>query len=335
MSSLLLAMTLLTGVEATLVSLRGSVEVALPGTPYRSGKEGEVLGEGSRVRTGAQSEAMLRLDDGSTLKLRERGEMQVAAVKRPESTKTAMVLFFGRLWSKVTKSGSDHFDVVTPTTTAGVRGTEFTTAVADDGSTRVDVGEGSVAVDNEDEKATVGAGQGVESSGTDVSAPHKSTAGDWDKWSAEKRTNLQKNGETIARGQKAKIDKRRAEVERLSKRQKELKEEYREADEPRRAEIKRELQRNAERLGELGVRAASQFGQFEHWGELAEDPEFGAKFMGAGFVRSELKRMRAVRVDLERMIAEGTDIGGRLAEGSVDLSRTANESRGVADLFPR
>src|SRR4029079_8317578 len=140
------------------------------------------------------------------------------------------------------------------------------------------------------------------------------------------RDNLQKNGDGIARGAKARVEARRREIERLNGEQKKLKERYKAASEDERPGIKKQLQKNAARLAELGVRAEGQFGQFEHWGELAEDPDFGAKFLGAGFVRSELKRMRALHAEFQQMIAEGTDLSMKGMEKAIDDMRDGKKT---------
>ncbi|MCC6809974.1 MAG: FecR domain-containing protein [Deltaproteobacteria bacterium] len=335
----LVALQWITGVEATVASFSGTVSVAPPGGDLRAAQKGEVLKESSRVKTGAQSEVTLVLSDGSTLKLREKSEMQVAVVKT-EQQKPAMVLFFGRLWSKIaTKVGGNQFDVVTPSCVAGVRGTEFETAAGEDGSTRVTVNEGNVAVDNEKKQVAVGAGQQADGSTSGVDAPKSKSDTDWNKWNAEKRGNLQKNGEAIARETKEKIDARRAEAQALFEKQKALKEEYPNATDARKAAIKEEVTKNARRLAELGVRATGQFGAFEHWGELADDPEFGAKFTGSGYVRSELKRLRRVKAEFDKMIAEGTDMSVRSLEKMMDDmgggKKTIKDKKGSSkdDLF--
>lgn len=338
MNTLVVALHLFVSVDATITAMNGTVTVAPPAGEFRAAKKGETLGEGSRVRTAAASDATLQLTDGSMLKLREKSEMQVAVVKT-ESPRPAMVLFFGRLWSKVQKvaGGSASFEVVTGSAVAGVRGTEFETAAGDDGSARVTVTEGSVAVDNEKKQVSVGAGQQTDASASSVDAPKPKSDTDWKKWEADKRANLQKNGESIAKDTKESIDARAAEAQKLYERQKALKEEFPNATDERKEEIKAEVRKNAQRLAELGVRVTGQFGTFEHWGELASDPAF--KFAGSGYIKGELSKLRKVKANFDKMVAEGTDMSVKSLEKMMDDmsggKKTIKDKKGSSkdDLF--
>jgi hypothetical protein len=340
MNVIALVLTLnLGGIDATITAMSGKVSVATDGGDYRAATKGQVVKEGSRVKTGPQSEVTMTLTTGVTLKLRESSEMQVQALKT-ENPKPAMVLFIGRLWSKISaKVGGNQFDVITPTCVAGARGTEYETAAGDDGSTRVTVNEGKVGVDNDDKEVAVGAGQQADGGASSVDAPKAKSETDWAKWNAEKKANLQKNGESITKEAKSSIDARNAEAQRLFEAQKALKEEYPNASDERKEAIKAELRKNGARLAELGVRVSGQFGQFEHWGELAEDPDFGAKFAGSGFVRSELKRLRKVKANFDKMIAEGTDMSVKSLEKMMDDmsggKKTIKDKKGSTkdDLF--
>jgi hypothetical protein len=203
----------------------------------------------------------------------------------------------------------------------------------------VTVHEGNVAVDNEKKQVSVSAGQQADANASAVDAPKSKSDTDWKQWNDEKRQNLQKNGEAIAKDTNASIEARRSEAQKLFERQKALKDEYPNANDQRKAEIKAEMQKNGARLAELGVRAAGQFGAFEHWGELADDPEFGAKFMGSGYVRSELKRLRKVKENFDKMIAEGTDMSVKSLEKMMDDmgggKKTIKDKKGSSkdDLF--
>ena len=161
-------------IAAEVVDMRGTVEVRPPSTSdFHAAARGDQADEGSRVRTGPSSEATLRFSDGSQVKVSERSSMLVSHVSnRRKRARSVVVLFCGRLWAKITKHGGEAaFDVATPNAVAGVRGTQFTTTVADDGSARVQVDEGTVAVSNDDKSKSVSAGQGAEAMDTGVRSP--------------------------------------------------------------------------------------------------------------------------------------------------------------------
>src|SRR6185437_11781807 len=84
--------------------------------------------------------------------------------------KTSIILFFGKIWSRVTHAANDkpHYEVAMANAVAGVRGTEFGAAVADDGSVRISVNQGQVAVDGDSGHSQVGAQQQVDADDSSV-----------------------------------------------------------------------------------------------------------------------------------------------------------------------
>lgn len=113
-------------------------------------KPGDIISENESVQTAKSSACDLQIKDseaGIVLRMKSESSFQLKTItangKQVPSTVvsvgTAMVNVSGKL-----KSG-ENFQVVTPTQTAGVRGTKFEVNVTKDGSTSLSVSEGKVA----------------------------------------------------------------------------------------------------------------------------------------------------------------------------------------------
>ena len=95
--------------------------------------------------TGPGAKAGLTLDDGSRVEVFESSRVEVNALLPEEKSKFSVSLFFGRVAAKLKRLRGDDV-VITPTMVAGVRGTDFTVCVTEDGTSVVSVTKGQVAV---------------------------------------------------------------------------------------------------------------------------------------------------------------------------------------------
>lgn len=327
--------------QAEAVQLKGRVDAASKGGSFAAVTAGQAFEEGTRIKTGEDGAITVKLHDGSRLELRGRSSMVISKVAQEPGQRSAVVLFFGKLWSKVAPQRKTDFEIITPTAVAGVRGTEFVTVAADDGDSAVYVSEGKVGVDNEKKKVDVTAGTSTEAGSDSVSTPKKQgKEPEWKGYEKEHREKLLKNGEQVAKGMKERIDERSAEASRLAERQRVLKEELKgEPSQSRKDEIMAELRKNAARLQQIGARVDGQVGAWEHWGELAEDPAYADRFYGSGFIKGELGKLRELKASLDRMVAEGTDLSmkgmEKMMDDMRDLKPTIKDKKGSAgdELF--
>ena len=112
--------------------------------------EGGNLRPGDRVTTGRNSEALLRLADGSDMRVYASSEvyLQDLSGNATSGTKVALQVLSGNVFTKVRKlvNRNSSFTVDTPVLTLGVRGTTFAVGVDEHGRGRVAVGEGTVEV---------------------------------------------------------------------------------------------------------------------------------------------------------------------------------------------
>lgn len=306
-------------IAAELTEVRGVVEVRpASASDFHHAARGEQTEEGSRIRTGADGQATLRFSDGSQVKVSERSAMLVTHVSNGEKERSAIVLFCGRLWSKIAKhQGETAFDVATPNAVAGVRGTEFVTTVADDGTARVQVSEGTVAVSSDDKSSkSVHAGESTDANDAGVGTVGQPS--DDNQFRSAHQKNMLANGEAIARKMSERIEQRRAKAQEIDGRQKTLRQELATASAARAGAIRDEMRANAAKLSDLRERAEGGFGVFDHWAELAADPVFRDSFAGSGYIRSELQRLKKVHASFDALIAEGTDLSMKSMDKMLD-----------------
>src|SRR5687768_15629520 len=91
------------GPTGKLTEVVGPVFVTPPGASEAAARAGTAVTAGTRVRTGKEGSATVSFEDGSLLRVQPLSAVQLSGNKRP-SRKNSLVLFFGRVWSRVTKA---------------------------------------------------------------------------------------------------------------------------------------------------------------------------------------------------------------------------------------
>jgi hypothetical protein len=119
--------------EAKVIAFRGSTSIN-----DRPGALGMTLGEGGRIRTGANAFLSIALADGSTITLPSQSVIRIERLRRLRLTGEMERLFRledGRSQTEVTPrtNDRDRFEIRTPVSVAAVRGTDFRVAVLDGG----------------------------------------------------------------------------------------------------------------------------------------------------------------------------------------------------------
>lgn len=190
---------------------------------YAPVASGASLASGSRLRVGEGAGAQVRFADGTSTTIFGGSEILLHATRESEKRPNAVILFFGRAWSEVLKAagGETRFEVRSANAVAGVRGTRFEVGVASDGSTRVLVREGIVAVAGDDPSARapamVGGGSEIETTHEGRLLEKKGISEDanWDKWFADRAEAMSKNALKIVRHLDERLEKKRAELKGL------------------------------------------------------------------------------------------------------------------------
>lgn len=167
---------------ATLESANGAI-YRVTGTGVEVVQPGEKIKKGDRVRAAKDSDAVLKLSDGSRVEMRERSEFYVTE----NGQGTTLHLERGDVIVEAAKQIKRHLFVETPDSLVSVTGTTFAVASGTKGS-RVSVVEGEVHFDHANSRAVLRPGdQGVSSR-----AIERGTVQDAVAWSrnAEKYTKL-------------------------------------------------------------------------------------------------------------------------------------------------
>jgi hypothetical protein len=136
-----------------IIAASGPVEHAYHRNVFVPVRVGMTLGEGDRLRTGANGFVTLEFEDGSHLLLTQDSMIEIGTLRRTELTGAkdrVILLRRGEVDSEVTHSTqrADRFQIRSPSVVAGVRGTRFRVNYDnDDRLTAVAVLDGEVGVD--------------------------------------------------------------------------------------------------------------------------------------------------------------------------------------------
>jgi ferric-dicitrate binding protein FerR (iron transport regulator) len=331
------------GTGGRLVSVSGTVWTQAPGAEEIRARVGEQLEPGTKIRTAAESQAEVAFEDGSILVVQSQSSLVLSGIKRQQKKKTSILIFFGRIWNKVSRKLGDRvsYEVNTPIVVCGVRGTEFEAAVGEDGSVRIWVGQGVVNVSDVDRHKTLNAGEEVEA---DVDSVGEVDAAedqpDWEQWRSRKRERVRQQGRNIIDKFKNRILSRRERLEELRKQQEEIEALRKQAIERARAgdseaieEIRKynqQLVDIADAIADLGDAAGSQFGLVDHFADLATDPRFN--MIDGKYVAAEAAGMRRIKAMFDKMIAEGTDIS---MEAMEKMLREMSDGQRGSLKFPK
>lgn len=119
---------------ATITSLEGKAEVKLAGqTSWAAVQSGAILNEGDTLKTDANSKATLAIGSKSevgTVEVSERSQLLLSSMmfdQKANTSKTLLDLAMGEVLVKAQKVQGEQskFEVKTPTSIVGVRGTVF------------------------------------------------------------------------------------------------------------------------------------------------------------------------------------------------------------------
>ncbi|HLM60589.1 MAG TPA: FecR domain-containing protein [Pyrinomonadaceae bacterium] len=135
---------------ATVENANGAVYVVSDALESRQLAAGEQLQKGERVRTAKDSDAVLRLADGSTVEMRERSEFSVTENRRGITVQ----LERGDVIVEAAKQHNGRLYIQTPDSLVSVKGTIFAVESGTKGS-RVSVVEGEVQVNHSGKDETL------------------------------------------------------------------------------------------------------------------------------------------------------------------------------------
>jgi len=187
--------------EGKLVEMSGPVEVLpLDSEKWKPAAAGMALIAGDTVRTGKKGRAFITLGDDVELRLGSETSVEIQLEENTDARRRAVGLLLGVLFTKVISAEGEEkpFEVQTANAVAGVRGTEFTTAVALDGTVRASVQEGRVVLESEEKavELTPGYFSEAESEKAPLAAA-KDPKADLEAWRQERRAKILENAPAV------------------------------------------------------------------------------------------------------------------------------------------
>ncbi|MFA6321422.1 MAG: FecR domain-containing protein [Candidatus Omnitrophota bacterium] len=121
--------------QAKVISTKGDTMVKKAGeSSWVAAKVDMTVNQGDMVKTGKSSNAILNLGGAGNVEVKENSQLSVAQLVQDSSTgdkKTLLDLAMGEVFIKAEKlrSKEEKFEVKTPTSIVGVRGTKFSVKV--------------------------------------------------------------------------------------------------------------------------------------------------------------------------------------------------------------
>lgn len=211
---------------AQIAELAGPVEVmALDADAWTPAKAGQALAAGDSVRAGKHGRALVRLGDDIKLRL---GAGTTIVIQPPEESnggQRGVALLLGSLFAKVTAppGGECPFEVAGSNAVAGVRGTEFSSAVALDGTFRAEVTKGKVVVEGDGASVDLTPGQFSQvSDDQKPSAPAGDTGVKLSAWLEKRRQAVLARAPEICERWMTRLERLRARFEKLEQRAAEI-----------------------------------------------------------------------------------------------------------------
>lgn len=147
--------------SADIVFIEGWVDLKTGGEIMEA-FEGDILRTGDSVITGDDSYAELSQKNLSTIKVQPNSVFTITEKEGDGGKETVLSTTVGSVSYKFGKLFGKEPKIATPSTIAGVRGTEFTVYAAEDGSSLVAVTSGLVTVSSQGKSVDLTADEGVE-----------------------------------------------------------------------------------------------------------------------------------------------------------------------------
>jgi hypothetical protein len=297
---------------------------------------------GDNIRTGDDGRGLIRLVDDSIIRIQSNSHIVLNTIISPAEKKNSVLLFFGRVWNRISKKAlrKKVFEVQTPTAVCGVRGTDFETASYDDGTMLVKVNTGNVEVDNEVSQKSLSANQGTRVGfGQKEIVAETDYKPDWERNQEEARENLLSDGRKYGGYVHDEIYKRRDEMKQLVNQATDLnakKERLKAiasdakgkgdfiAFESYMDEIKKMGEEQKElnkKIAYYARRLECHFGLFSHYGDIAKHPALSKRFQGKEFILNQLDNIESVRAEFNAMVEEGMKMSMEDMEDMMDEMR--------------
>lgn len=328
-------------IAMTLVSVRGSVTVSKTrkDAPVAA-RAGMTLDGGSILHTGDDSYAEVSIDGASRVRVFPRSELALPNTVRKASIKRSLMLYVGRVWNEIRKTGEVNYELVTANAVCGVRGTVFETGVSVDGAVLTRVSEGTVNVAGDNGSVDVGAMQQVSADENGVGSLQASRSDpDWNAITSPKASRLTKEAKSIVAKTMNGIAAERTELESLSNRQKDLAK-TRDSlissglapDHAKVAALGSQIAHLGDQIADTAERLNSKFGLLDAIKEVANDSRF--PMADRDVVHGQIQQAQQIRAAVEGIANAAAAIPTRVINAPSQLQNNtgANGADRAASL---
>jgi Flp pilus assembly protein TadD/outer membrane receptor protein involved in Fe transport len=143
--------------SATIVSVRGDVDYSVDGKTWHDAAKGQQVGANTRLRTGDDSRAAIKLSTGAILRIDELSLVDLVPPSQPDNS-VALSIIEG-LFYFFSRSTPEAVEILTPSATGAIRGTEFNLSVSRQGATTYAMVEGGVDITSEGHSVSLAGGE--------------------------------------------------------------------------------------------------------------------------------------------------------------------------------
>jgi|SRR5581483_3511290 len=162
--SLFVSLHALAAPAGQIQSAKGSVWIVVPGAPEHGASSGDAVDQGMTVRTEADSQAVIRFQDGQVVALKSNSLFQVRQYKFDKDKPEAGSIFFSlvkgglrAITGLIGEKNRPGWKLATPVVTIGIRGTDFLAAIQQGVYTHVNLG--AISMTNDGGTAALGVAQ--------------------------------------------------------------------------------------------------------------------------------------------------------------------------------
>jgi len=141
---------------ATILTLKGAVDYSTNSRIWHQAAAGQQVGENTRLRTGDDSQAAIKLPSGAILRVGELSLVDLVPPTNPQSSVALSVL--EGLFYFFSRSTPETVEILTPSATGAIRGTEFNLTVSRQGQATYAMVEGDVDIKNNTGRLALRAG---------------------------------------------------------------------------------------------------------------------------------------------------------------------------------
>lgn len=135
---------------AKMQKTEGIVEIISENGTKKNASHGMLINEEDIIITKENGKCTIQYADQTLVRILPNSHVKVNEVTEDADDVNSITCFLGTIWAKIVKTGNkEKFSVMTPTSVAGVRGTDFMVSTGEDGASKVGVQDGEVEIEDD------------------------------------------------------------------------------------------------------------------------------------------------------------------------------------------